>query len=184
MSLGRLLVVGALFAGCKAASAPECVDDGDCDGIAVCNAAQVCEAVQCVESIQCPLGTFCQFNTCFTGCAEPSDCFPGEVCDVARNQCTEAACVDAELDCRLGEECNDGVCAVTPGLCEPCTGSWGGGCSTDPTAACVYVNDAYVCLPACTPGGDVPGPRGFTCVEYGSGHVWYGRCEDVARDAR
>lgn len=165
---------------CGEVSAPECVDDADCDGVAVCTEAQSCREVQCVESIQCPLGTFCQFNTCFTGCAETSDCSPGNVCDVARNQCVQSACTDSEIDCRLGEVCGeDGVCRVPSGLCEPCAADWGSACFNTHNGECAYSGNDYACFTTCDPQAPAGGPRGFTCLEFEGGHIWYGVCADV-----
>ncbi|MBW1878261.1 MAG: hypothetical protein JRJ84_07870, partial [Deltaproteobacteria bacterium] len=93
---GLLGLALLLLAGCNAGedSDSECVDDGDCEGLAVCDPNQSCRAVECLDSSQCSLGNHCNLasHSCFTGCLEDTDCRAGEVYDTGSTDCVAAPC--------------------------------------------------------------------------------------------
>jgi len=174
-------------AGCKGGedSDAECVDDGDCEGLAVCDPNQTCRAVECLDSSQCSLGNHCNLesHSCFTGCLEDSDCLAGEVCDTDSTDCVTAACQDAEIDCYIGQQCypDSGECAMPAGMCLSCSGSGSTTCTETYHGICRYTpGGGYYCLLDCDPSDDAAGPRGFYCLDVSydeSGvYAWYGDC--------
>lgn len=176
----------ALALACGGKTPPgECVDDGDCDGIAVCSAENTCVEVQCLDSTQCPLGTHCDDHTCFTGCAEDGDCLSGEVCDLTTTQCVAGACRDTDIDCWWGQTCQDDVCAPLDGQCMPCSGADYTRCVTELGGQCRYILSATYCLLPCDPSGSdaAERPRGFDCTDIGYSsplYVWWGDCTKTA----
>jgi len=147
----------------------ECVDAGDCDGLAVCTEAGTCRTVDCLVSDDCALGSHCnvEANTCFSGCAENTDCTVGQVCDTATTQCVQGECEDAVVDCYPGQTCTEGTCDRGL-LCEECTTA-----TSDPCAqaggTCRYVYSGsgydYLCLTGCDPTATEGGPRDFVCED-------------------
>lgn len=170
----------------------ECVDDGDCDGIAICDADHTCRQVECLDSSQCGLGNHCSpdANACFTGCLEDTDCIAGQVCDTATTQCIAAQCDDAEIDCWYGELCGvppeaeetaERECYLHEAHCVPCSdlGPWPYTECTETHGGVCYGGD---CLLPCDPESDTPGPRGFECIEVYGAYHWFGSCGDVDFD--
>ena len=183
---------------CNEAGPPgECVDDGDCDGIAVCDGDNTCRTVECTSSSQCALGAHCDpdANACFTGCADDGDCVAGQVCNRTTAQCEAGACEDADVDCWYGELCGrppeaglrtpavapverpENECYLDPVHCRLCSeiGYWG---CVDQGGLC-YGGE---CLLPCDPESEVPGPRGFECLDLWGDFHWYGDCADVDFD--
>lgn len=160
-----------------------CVDDGDCEGLAVCGSDNTCRTVECRESGQCAMGSHCNpdSHTCFTGCLADQDCFLGQVCEVETTTCVEAACADPVIDCYPGEVCSDqGECGVPNGLCEPCQ-YWDAEdpCTAELGGQCLYsYGVGYSCFLPCDPQGQ-GGPRDFPCMPLSEGsetYVFYGDC--------
>lgn len=119
----------------------DCVDDGDCDGIAVCSARGRCEEVQCTDSSMCGIGSHCvkASHTCEAGCGEATDCPAGETCN-GSGQCEPYGCRDTQLDCSYFEVCDTstGTCNRSPAPhcqldCNPYSGTCAGG-----AGACFY----------------------------------------------
>ena len=106
----------------------DCIDNGNCaDGQACVEG--VCADVDCLTSDDCPLENVCNATyECVTGCEDSDDCLAGFFCDAG--QCAAEECEVAELDCSIGEVCNNGDCQDYPGqLCNTCSSDWdcGGG---------------------------------------------------------
>lgn len=163
--------------------AAECVDDGDCAGVAVCREEGRCQEVQCLDSTQCPIGTHCDQNTCFTGCAEDADCLSGELCDTITTQCVPGTCRDTEIDCWWGQTCSSvtGDCAPLDGQCMPCSGADYTRCVVELGGACRIWGGTSWCHVPCDPEGsdEADRPRGFNCIDVGFStplYVWLGDC--------
>jgi hypothetical protein len=123
-------VIALLMAACTGGpgSTIECVDNGNClDGQACIE--QICTDVDCLTSDDCSLENVCtEAYTCVPGCEDSDDCLAGFFCDAG--QCAAEECEVSELDCAIGEVCNNGDCQDYPGqLCNTCTSDWdcGGG---------------------------------------------------------
>jgi hypothetical protein len=150
--------------------APECVDNGQC-AIGEACIQETCQAVQCLDSSSCGLGEFCKKPeyACTSGCEADTDCLAGERCNKNRNECVEYDCRSTDLDCGLGEICNDdGQCETAPGKhCAPCEDYiFGTGCGTNGT--CYPFDDAYTenyCIVGCNGPSDDSCPRGYECVD-------------------
>jgi len=190
----RAGLLALLLVACKADPTAnlECVDDGDCEGLAVCGADNTCRTVECLDSSQCAVGNHCneESHTCFTGCVEDADCMVGQVCDTETTQCVQGACTDANVDCYIGQSCfEDGTCGRRPGLCLPCTGAGYSECTQTYGGTCAYSYTVYVCLLPCDPTALAAPPREFTCSDISYDHsgeyYWVGDCaisNDTAPD--
>lgn len=164
----------ALLTSCSGGSNLRCVDDGDCDGIAVCNEVGLCQQVECTMPEHCNLGYTCgDENSCVTGCSGDDDCFAGETCG-SSGQCEAYGCRSTQLDCALGETCNTatGQCEVDPDPhCEQgCTATaFGNTCEQQsPGAECACFDEDCIdtyCLVTCNPNDADPCPRGYSCAQ-------------------
>ena len=172
----RAILVAAIvfLTSCSGGSSLRCVDDGNCDGIAVCNEVGLCQEVECTRGDQCGLGQRCtEENTCETGCDGDQDCLAGETCN-GSNQCEPYGCRSTSLDCNYGERCNSatGQCEFdsAPHCQANCTQD---SCSQQsPGAACAcFELDASggcaqtYCLVACNAASSDPCPRGYQCQQ-------------------
>lgn len=172
-----LLASSVFLLSCSGSSNLRCIDNGDCDGIAVCNEIGICEAVECTQPDQCNLGFTCdEANTCVVGCSGDGDCLAGETCG-ATNQCEPYGCRTTQLDCSYGERCDaqSGQCIQdTAPHCQPqCTVDFfGDSCAAQsPGAACACFADNGVectesyCLVECNPTSADACPRGYQCAQ-------------------
>ncbi|MFT6142276.1 MAG: hypothetical protein ACJAZO_002135 [Myxococcota bacterium] len=164
-----------LLLSCTGSSSLRCLDNGDCEGIAVCNEVGLCEAVECTQPDQCNLGFTCNdANSCVVGCSGDGDCLAGETCN-ATNQCEPYGCRSTTLDCSYGERCDvaTGQCFVdsAPHCQAECTVDFfGDSCAAQsPGAACACFEDNGVactesyCLVECNPASADACPRGYQC---------------------
>lgn len=170
--------------------APECVDNGDCDGTAAC-IDNACVEVECLASKDCGLHTYCEVETktyvCEEGCNTDEDCYAGETCATETHTCEAYGCRDTQLDCAWGEECNTatGECETAKGdHCDVCD-YWGGGGECGGKSECIpfdsFGDEAY-CIEACTPESTDECPRGYECVDlYGDNSFWgcFAWCPDL-----
>lgn len=174
--MSRLAWVFVALLSCAGDAQPpgECLDDADCDGVAVCSEDFECVTVTCLDSSQCGLEQYCLANQCFTGCAEDTDCLGGFTCDTERYECVLQTCTDTQIDCSYGERCSTDTqeCEAPDELCSSCDGPGWQECS-DRGGQCRYGGGSYYCHTACEEGDEAP--RQFTCE---SGQ-WYGDCGDV-----
>ena len=64
-----------------------------------------CLEAQCITSMDCQIEEFCsEYYQCVPGCMQDTDCFSGEICQ--ENACVTQGCRDTELDCEVGEFCD------------------------------------------------------------------------------
>jgi len=169
-----------LLPACNQWSGGDCVDDGECDGIAICDPQTAqCREVDCTNSTQCPLGNHCDatLNTCVTGCDADSDCLAGENCNTATSACEAYGCRTTELDCSYGEHCDtssgncyqdtDPHCMVANDITTQlsCIYDYSGQLvcwEADSYGNCT--GDIYCLLP-CNASDNDPCPRGMACVQ-------------------
>mgnify|MGYP000847631655 CR=1 FL=1 len=173
------------------ASAEDCPNDLQC-------IAEQCIDVQCTTSAECPFESYCdqQNYACVDGCREDGDCLSGDVCDAVSNTCVGSSCRDTELDCAYGQYCNTDTgecyddtrehcksCDVTAtnnqcgsGECffyqgDTCNNS--GDCDDGYTCSNVpgygKICHADFCLMSCNPNQADACPRGFDCIDFGTG---------------
>ena len=84
---------------------PECNEAIPCEFGEVCIAGQ-CESGKCSTSAQCPMEHTCVNRNCERGCSTDNDCYPGSTCDQEEGMCTDAPCIDTQVDCGYREFCN------------------------------------------------------------------------------
>ena len=147
-------------------SEPECSEEVACALGSVC-VEGACEVRYCSTSAQCEMEQYCSDGVCFEGCAENSDCYPGEACELETNSCGPAACTDTHEDCGYKEFCNTvtGECFDASGYyCAPCGGDadcggsdnfcYGGWCVVDceTDAECPA---SYTCIPFVDLSGNI-----------------------------
>lgn len=173
-----------LLLSCTGSSNLRCVDNGDCEGIAVCNEVGICQAVECTQPDQCNLGFTCDdTNTCVVGCSGDGDCLAGETCG-GNNQCVPYGCRSTALDCTYGERCDvgSGQCVVDPAPhCQAnCTVDFSGdSCAAQsPGAVCAcFEGDGFggcaesACLVQCNPATADACPRGYQCAQVFEGNT-------------
>jgi len=64
-----------------------------------------CLEAECIGSMDCQIEEFCsEFYQCVPGCMQDTDCFSGDICE--DNACVTQGCRDTELDCEVGEYCD------------------------------------------------------------------------------
>jgi hypothetical protein len=146
-----------LLTGCT--EGPECSEEEACPFGSVC-VEGVCETRSCATSAQCEMEQYCAEGVCNDGCAEDSDCYPGEGCDVEAASCEAIACSDQHRDCGYKEFCNTvtGDCFEASGYyCQPCAGDadCGGGDN--------FCYQDY-CVVPCDTSEDCP--SSFTCIPW------------------
>jgi hypothetical protein len=179
---------------CVPGSGPNgCIDEGDCEGLAICTEFGTCQEVECRSPSHCNLGYTCTDNACVEGCSTDDDCLAGQTCG-EDGQCADYGCRTTELDCGYGERCNTGTgqCQADPAPhCEPsCTVDlFGDSCElADPAASCFCFGSisgnacvgATYCLVQCSTGAD-PCPRGYSCVATSNGDYCAADCEFVSQ---
>ena len=82
-----------------------CAQSVDCGNGLLCVNNQ-CMEPECASSSDCQIEEYCSdLFQCVSGCTLNSDCFAGDLC--IEQQCTPRGCRDAELDCKVGEYCDD-----------------------------------------------------------------------------
>lgn len=165
-----------------------------------------CIDVVCVTSADCPFENYCDTQTyqCVEGCREDGDCLSGDVCDRVSNTCVGTSCEETELDCAYGQYCDEATgeckddsrdhcksCDVTAtsnqcGSSGECYFFEGGSCTSsgdcDPGYTCGNVPGygkichADFCFMDCNPSDADACPRGFSCINTGTGGVCYGDC--------
>ncbi|MBW1881429.1 MAG: hypothetical protein JRJ84_23990 [Deltaproteobacteria bacterium] len=158
-----------------------CVDDGECEGLAICDPVTAqCREVDCTSSAQCALGNHCDatIHTCVTGCDADSDCLAGESCNTATSACETYGCRTTELDCSYGERCDtssgscyqdsDPHCLLSNDFSAQlaCIYDYSGvlGCWGDIDTYGNCTGNLYCLLPCNTSDAD-PCPRGTNCVQ-------------------
>ena len=103
---------------------PECSETTPCAFGAVCEEG-VCITIPCSTSAQCGMEEYCDNRSCVAGCAEDSDCRPGDICNTEFNTCEPRSCRSTDLDCDFKEFCDQGSgeCYEAGGYyCKPCDG--------------------------------------------------------------
>ena len=158
--------------------APECQDNADCNNQA-CVENQ-CVDVDCLSSADCSLKEYCHGEdfVCTSGCSEDTDCLAGEMCDVESNTCEPYGCRETELDCPVGDFCNQntGECYDDPeGTCNTCSAAqneaeqlellFGGTLSGRHCVQWDEFATEFYYFKTCNPNGSGNDcPRGFACV--------------------
>lgn len=149
----------------------DCIDDGECDGIAICSPAGRCEEVECTDSTMCAIGAHCDTtaHSCMTGCGSEGDCAAGESCNAG--QCAPYGCRETELDCSYGERCDQAThecyvdpalhCTAVPGLQGQAACTSSGGTPVCWDQAC---NEVYCIIP-CDDQDVNACPRGLACAQ-------------------
>lgn len=138
-----------------------CSSPFECDAERPCGFGEICaegacEAGGCATSTQCPMAHHCVDGTCASGCAAPSDCYPGDTCN--GGVCELARCEDTQLDCDYREFCDEltGECYdAGEQYCRPC----------DRDADCGDGNECWNhhCGVDCSSAAC---PAGFTCYDF------------------
>ena len=172
-----LLALGVLLVGCGRRSAPvPCFDDGDCGGggeVEACVEGN-CQAVDCLTSLDCAIGSWCDNErsedgsarelVCVDGCQGDPDCLAGTDCQ--EGVCLERPCRSTQLDCGMGE-----VCDETTGACEPAGAAYCAPCDStlttvdDGGTAWDPCDDHFLGHPEC-------GGIGSFCIGDGSGDTF------------
>jgi hypothetical protein len=196
MRLSFLLLLALASAGCDVrpsnSQGETCRDASDCTveagQLAAC-IRNACEAVECLSSADCALGSWCPAAdgdfSCKPGCETNDDCHAGESCS-AEGTCEAYGCRNTNLDCWIGEVCNQatGECEESPephcavcngvgewefedqGTLDPCDDEWTGhgGCGGDGAQCGPFTDggDQYCMVPC---GADDSCPRGYTCQD-------------------
>ena len=196
-----LLLLPVALGACKKESAGpaegECAVATDCPDGKQCVDSH-CIQVDCTSSAECPFNSYCdtQSYACVDGCRDDGDCLAGYACDETARTCLEETCTETELDCEIGQICNQGsgqcqddtrdhcgACDILNSNPNQCPGGqcyYFAGDSCQSTADC---DEGYVCesIPgigkichadycfmSCSPAAEDSCPRGFQCID-GSG---------------
>ena len=70
---------------------PECDAERPCQGFGQVCVEGACQSHACATSASCPMESHCEGGQCEAGCAQDTDCYPGDACDPATGTCAEAA---------------------------------------------------------------------------------------------
>lgn len=175
-----LLFVFSLLMGCTSGgTSVACVDNSSCNNQACID--NQCVDVDCLSSNDCALYEYCHDEeyTCTPGCSVDTDCMAGESCDLQTNTCEEYGCRDTQLDCPIGDYCNQnsGDCYDDPhGTCDYCTYNdnyndqiellFGGSLQDRHCVQWDASGSTFYWLSLCnTNQGTEACPRGFTCYD-------------------
>jgi hypothetical protein len=194
MRLLLLLLLSLSVTGCSTRDRNQgesCRDASDCTveagELAACLDGQ-CQAVECLGTEDCPLGTWCPVEddnyACIEGCQTSTDCQAGFSCS-AEGQCEVYGCRNSNLDCWIGEVCNQdsGECEQgdplhcsecvqdqwlwdDQGTLDTCDDVFQGhdGCGGVGSACLSYqTGGASHCLVPCQDQDECP--RGYTCQD-------------------
>ena len=83
-----------------------CGSSADCADGEACNQGECVDAA-CLSSADCDIDQFCNPSyECEEGCIEDSDCIAGESCNADTRECQVDGCRDTNLDCELGQYCD------------------------------------------------------------------------------
>jgi hypothetical protein len=161
-----LALLGCGGSGLKDSDEAECVDHGECATGELCLQGQ-CTVVDCVSSDACALGSYCDpdAHTCTEGCLGEEDCLGGDTCDVDARTCVVGVCVDTEIDCAVGERCDDGACESVGKMCTECQRT--SDCPTAREECLLDIDGNGHCYPECQVETDCP--AGFDCLEIQTG---------------
>ena len=92
-----------------------CSNSADCEAGTLCleeDGVKECVEADCITSSECGFQEYCTSDfSCVSGCETDADCMAGEQCD-GNNTCQSYGCRSTELDCSIGEICNEptGTC--------------------------------------------------------------------------
>ena len=142
---------------------PECDAERPCQGFGQVCVEGACQSHACATSASCPMESHCEGGQCEAGCAQDTDCYPGDACDPATGTCAEAACTDSHLDCAFQEFCDEtaGECYAAEGYwCRPCVTNED--CGGNGNLCLGWGDNGDFCGVSCT--GDVDCPSGYTCT--------------------
>ncbi len=90
----------------KAAAGSNCNNSAECPDGLLCLQNQCIES-DCITSDDCLLQEYCNDTfQCEEGCQTDTDCYSGYTCDSTSNSCQAYECRDTQLDCEIGEFCN------------------------------------------------------------------------------
>ncbi len=170
-ALGVTLLLGACNqdGGEPVLSEGECADNSYCEGMQAC-IDDTCQAVDCLVNSDCGLGKVCSADAgyaCADGCEGDSDCLANETC--SGGQCEASACEDVDLDCGIGQLCEEGECTVMEAFCDACDDSTP--CPEGYTCNWFDKEKVSACLPDCVPSNtEDPGcPSRTICQGEGDG---------------
>lgn len=144
---------------------PECSEEQPCPFGSVCNEG-VCMQIPCSTSDQCGPEEYCLDRVCVSGCAEESDCLPGDTCDTTTNTCEPRGCRSTQLDCNYKEFCNEanGECYEAGGYyCRSCADD--DDCGGNDNLCLNFGTSGQYCGVTCSSDEDCP--AGFDCSPIG-----------------
>lgn len=157
-------------------SKPECSEEVGCGFGQTCVEGR-CVSQSCATSAQCGMEQFCDNGTCVSGCAEDTDCYPGDACDTTTGTCVEASCRDSTLDCAYKQFCNNvtGECYDASGYyCHRCGDD--SDCGGSGNMCLNWGQYGSYCGVTCQKESDCP--SGYDCVSVtdGNGNVVSTQC--------
>lgn len=155
---------------------PECSETTPCAFGAVCEEG-VCVTIPCSTSAQCGMEEYCDNRSCVAGCAEDSDCRPGDICNTEFNTCEPRSCRSTDLDCDFKEFCDQGSgeCYEAGGYyCKPCDGD--DDCGGNENLCLGFGSSGSYCGVTCETNDDCP--ASFDCLPIGdiSGNIVSYQC--------
>lgn len=163
MSVGAMTFGAMSLVGCNKTEA-ECSETVPCGFGETCQEG-VCVSQTCATSAQCEMETHCSKGSCVDGCAEDSDCFPGDICDLESGTCQAGACTDSHIDCDFKEFCNGvtGECAEASGIyCKSC--ELNSECGGNGNVCMHWGLQRDFCGVSCEVESDCP--SGFSCMDW------------------
>jgi hypothetical protein len=164
-----------LMLACSTAPEPDCLDDSWCAEGQACLGG-TCFPVDCTRNAHCPPEQRCtEGNDCVPGCDSDADCLAGDVC--AQGACSVPACAVTELDCGLGERCDQDLgeciqgevpectdCALGCGEGQECVELRGEACEGEQDCEAGWTcSEQQLEEPRCP--DDLPCPDGFSCEQ-------------------
>jgi hypothetical protein len=158
-----LLIIGLSCSGGTTEAGP-CGSSADCGDGEACNQGECVDAA-CLSSADCDINQFCNpAYKCQEGCEQDSDCVAGEVCGAETHECESYGCRDTNLDCELGEYCDQTTGNCYPsneGHCDSCD-IWDTN-SCGPDGSCYYFGGETCFSDSDCPSGQFCDPMGFFC---------------------